>query len=103
ETAFRLVLERVEPGSAIPVVSRLSEEPGHLFPPEPDWYDRARDLVEQGISAASRGAALPAELSNEILARFGAFGRTLRDDESIVIAQPGKREGAVYDRAVRRG
>jgi hypothetical protein len=61
------------------------------------------DVVEQGIGAASKAAALPAEPSNEILARFGAFGRTLRDDESIVVAQPGEREGAVYDRAVRRG
>jgi hypothetical protein len=103
ETAFRLVLDRVEPGSAVPVVSRLSEDPSLLFPPEPDWFDRARDVVEQGIGAASKGVALPAELSNEILARFGAFGRTLRDDESIVVAQPGKREGAVYNRAVRRG
>jgi len=103
ETAFRLVLDRVEPGSTVPVISRLSEDPSLLFPAEPDWFDRARDLVERGIGAASRGVAVPTELSNEILARFGAFGRTLRDDESIVVAQPGKRDGAVYDRAVRRG
>ncbi|HEY4014799.1 MAG TPA: hypothetical protein VGM06_15760 [Polyangiaceae bacterium] len=102
EAGFLLVLDRVEAGSAVPVVSRL-EQPGLLFPPGPDWFDRARDVVEQGIAAASKGSALPAELSNEILGRFGAFGRTLRDDESIVVAQPGKRAGAVYDRAVRRG
>jgi hypothetical protein len=60
-------------------------------------------VVEQAIEAASKGVGLPPELSNEILARFGAFGRTLRHDESIVVAQPGKRQGAIYDRAIRRG
>jgi hypothetical protein len=106
EAGFRLVLERVEAGSAIPIVSRVSDEPSMkmLFPtpPAPDWFDKARDMVERGIAAAAKGKQLPAELSKEILARFNAFGRTLGDDESIVVAQPGKREGAVYDRMVRR-
>jgi hypothetical protein len=105
EASFRLVLERVESGSAIPVVSRVSDEPSiMLFPTSatPDWFDKARDVVERGIAAAAKGKQLPAELSKEILARFNAFGRTLGADEAIVVAQPGKRDGAVYDRAVRR-
>ncbi|MDP8999471.1 MAG: hypothetical protein M3O46_05105 [Myxococcota bacterium] len=105
EAGFRLVLERVESGSAIPVVSRVSDEPTMkmLFPTAaaPDWFDKARDVVEHGIAAAAKGQQ-PAELSKEILARFNAFGRTLGEDESIIVAQPGKREGAVYDRVVRR-
>jgi hypothetical protein len=106
EAGFRLVLERIEPGSAIPIVSRLSDEPPMmmLFPVSaaPDWFDKARDVVERGIAAAAKGKQLPDELSKEILARFNAFGRTLGEDESIVVAQPGRREGAVYDRKVRR-
>jgi hypothetical protein len=105
EASFRLVLERVESGSAIPVVSRVSDEPSiMLFPTSatPDWFDKARDVVERGIASAAKGKQLPAELSKEILARFNAFGRTLGADEAIVVAQPGKRDGAVYDRAVRR-
>jgi hypothetical protein len=106
EAGFRLVLERVDPGSAIPIVSRLSEPSGMtpLFPvaPAPDLFGEARNVVERGIAAASSGKPLPPELSKEILARFNAFGRTLADDESIIVAQPGKREGAVYDRLVRR-
>lgn len=76
-----------------------------LFPAAggPDWFDEARDVVERGIAAAAKGDPLPAELSKEILVRFNAFGRTLGDTDSIVVAQPGKREGAFYDRAVRRG
>jgi hypothetical protein len=106
EAGFRLVLDRIEPGSTVPIVSRVSAGAAtpmlFLTPTAPDWFDNARDVVERGIAAASKGKSLPAELSNEILARFNAFGRTLGDDESIVVAQPGKREGAVYDRAVRR-
>jgi hypothetical protein len=103
EAGFRLVLDRVESGSAVPIVSRLLDD-GLLFPltPGPDWFDKARDIVEQGIAAASKGGVVPAELSKEILARFNAFGRTLTDEESIIVAQPGQRQGAVYTRVVRR-
>jgi hypothetical protein len=107
EAGFRLVLERVESGSAVPVVSRLSNEyaMATLFPVAagPDWFDKARDVVERGIAAAAKGDPLPAELSKDILVRFNAFGRTLADNDAIVVAQPGRREGAIYTRAVRRG
>src|SRR6185437_15245497 len=87
-------------------ISRVTDQPAMkmLFPAAsaPDWFDQARDLVERGIGAVAKGAATPEELSKEILARFNTFGRTLADDESIVVAQPGKRVGAVYDRTVRR-
>jgi len=106
EAGFRLVLERVDSGSAVPFVSRVFDDPGMnlLFPTAatPDLFDRARDVVERGIAAAANGKPLPKELTKEILARFNAFGRTLAEDESIVVAQPGKRDGAIYDRAVRR-
>jgi hypothetical protein len=106
EAGFRLVLERVDSGSAVPVISRVTDqaETRMLFTAmgSADWFDRARDLVEQGIGAVSKAALPPGELSKEILARFNTFGRTLADDESIIVAQPGKREGALYDRAVRR-
>ena len=102
EGTFRLVLERVESGSAVPIISRLSDQPAttSLFPIPADLFDQARDVVEAGIAAASKGK--PSQLTKEILARFNAFGRTLADDESIVVAQPGTREGAIYDRSVRR-
>src|ERR1700722_15700269 len=72
EAGFRLVLERVESGSAVPIVSRVSDEPSMLFPASAtlDWFDKARDVVEHGIAAAANGKQLPVELSKEILARF---------------------------------
>jgi len=105
EAGFRLVLDRVDSGSAVPVVSRVVDRPGTgvLFPGgASDWFDVARDLVQRAIDAAGKGEPPPNELSKEILARFNAFGRTLGDDESIVVAPPGSRQGAVYDRFVRR-
>jgi hypothetical protein len=103
EAGFRLVLDRVEPGSAVPNVSRVVEQEPQLFPapPSPDLFDEARDLVQQGIAAAATGEPLPKELTKDILIRFNAFGRTLRDDERVIVAPPGKRDGAVYDRAHR--
>jgi hypothetical protein len=106
ERSFRLVLDRVDSGSAIPVVSRVVDEPmvPMLFHPtiEPDLFDRARDVVQRGIAAVSAGESLPDELTTDILARFNAFGRTLIEHESIVVAHPGSRNGAVYDRDIRR-
>jgi hypothetical protein len=53
-----------------------------------------RETWSSRASPPRRSApSFPAALSNDILARLGAFGRTLRDDESIVVAQPGKRAG----------
>ncbi|HWL85033.1 MAG TPA: hypothetical protein VNO21_04490, partial [Polyangiaceae bacterium] len=105
EAGFRLVLERVDAGSAVPVVSRVVDQRGTASPPSapaPDLFDKARDIVQDAIAAVGTGRIPSTELSNESLVRFNMFGRTLADDEAIVVAQPGKREGAVYDRAVRR-
>jgi hypothetical protein len=104
EGGFRLVLDRVESGSAVPNVCRVIDEALGLFPAPgvPDLFDEARDLVQQAIAAGGEGKPLPREISPDILVRFNAFGRTLGKDESIVVAPPGKREGPVYDRGVRR-
>lgn len=106
EAGFRLVLERVDPGSAVPIIARVSEPPAMalLFPDAagPDYFVRARDLVEQAIAAGAKSASLPVELTKEALVRFNSFGRTLTNEESIVVAKPGTRDGAVYDRTVRR-
>jgi hypothetical protein len=46
---------------------------------------------------------MSADLAKQVLARFGAFGRTLRSEEAITIADPGTRDGVRYTREVRRG
>lgn len=105
ETGLRLVLAQVEPGSAVPIVERLFE-PGALpFPPgwgDEDFFESARDIVEAAILSASTGLPLPSRFPEEAVAKFNMFGRGLHADESVVVAAPGKREGATYNKEVRK-
>ena len=107
EDGLRLVLERVEAGSAVPIINRVVE--GHdqlLLVPTgetPDLFEEARKLVQEGIAGGGFPAeAMPSELSKQVLARFNAFGRSLGPDEVIIVADPGARQGARYTREVRR-
>lgn len=104
ESALQLVLDKVEDGSVAPVVSRTIQEPPlALFDeaPEGDVFEEARDILARTIEAGSTDRGFP-ELSPDLFARFSTFGRTLRDDECIVVASPDTRTGPVYDRMVRR-
>lgn len=107
DEGLRLVLERVEAGSAVPVISRVfdGKEQLALVPSigTVDFFEEARELVQTGIAAGGFPAeALPPELAKQVLARFNSFGRSLGPDEAIIVAKPGTREGARYTRDVRR-
>jgi len=101
DASFRLTLSRIEDGSAVPVVEREFTTP-QLFPNTGDVFDRAREQVESAITALAANASFPSWLTPAVAARFSTFGRTLRDDEVVVVAGAGKRAGALYDRRVRR-
>ncbi len=98
ESGFRLVLQGVGEGSAVPMISRVTDL---LFPDE-DYFAQARDLVERAVEAAANDNDLPAALSKDLIARFNSFGRTLGDDEWITVGKPGVLGGATYNRQVRR-
>lgn len=98
--SFRLSLARIEQGSAVPIVEREVLDP-HLFAMG-DLFDRARDEVAAVVQSALSGAALPSWLTPHVAARFTSFGRTLKDDESVILAPAGQRDGAEYNRQVRR-
>lgn len=107
DEGLHLVLERVESGSAVPVISRLVDgyDQLALVPSDGtiDLFEQARELVQTGIAAGGFEAnELPADLAKQVLARFNSFGRTLGPDEAIIVARPGTREGARYTREVRR-
>lgn len=104
EASFRLAMKGVEKGSAVPVIVRVTE-PASIqlaLNEPPDWFERSRDLVEAAIAAAAGHRDLPPEFPIDVLPRFTAFGRTLTDEEAIIVAQPGKQQGATYDRRVRK-
>jgi len=102
DSGLRLVLERVEGGSSIPIISREAVGP-MLFPPDgADQFESAREKVQELISSGGIDSGLPPDSVRQVLARFNAFGRSLGDGESITVAPPGKREGALYNSDVRR-
>lgn len=99
---LHLVLDRVTEGSVVPNILRESAMPT-LFPPDgDDLFDQARQKVQALIASAGADSGLSAEAERQVLARFNAFGRSLGADESITVAPPGKKEGALYNREVRR-
>jgi hypothetical protein len=103
--SFRLTLERVEEGSAIPVVLRETTPATYALVAKLglDYFEEARQVVESSIRAAvSDLETLPVDMSPEVLAKFNAFGKTLKDDDAIVVAPPESREGARYTKAIRR-
>ena len=102
DSDLRLVLERIDAGSAIPVISR-EVAATTLFPVDGvDEFERAREKVQELISSGGMDSGLPQDSERQVLARFNAFGRSLGRDESITVAPAGKKEGALYNLEVRR-
>jgi hypothetical protein len=100
EAGFQLFLDRIEDGNSVTDVISRSTTEAHLYDIN-DIFDRARDVVEDGIRAASNGAAMPAALSDGALAHFSIFGKTLLPTERIIVGKPASHDGATYDRQVR--
>jgi len=102
DNGLRLVLDRVEAGSTTPIVSREVPAPT-LFPlGDGDSFEEARAKVQDLIASGGENIGLPADSERQVLARFNAFGRSLGPDEEIIVAPPGMKEGALYNRAIRR-
>jgi hypothetical protein len=102
---LQLVLAQQERGSTVPILDRIVATPPllpglGLFPP-PDEFDDALDAVRTTFDEAARGVSfsrVPPAFANRLL----AFGKTLRDDESIVLGTVRDRAGPVVDRHLRR-
>jgi hypothetical protein len=93
----------LEKGSStcVPIHRELEDpEQGRLFE-EPDELDEAARLVANVIRAAGQDASLPSEFPARILQRFETYGRSLRDDESIVQSVAKGNGDATYNRTVR--
>lgn len=78
---FHLHIERIEAGSAQPVLALVSPESLGLGDGEHHFFEAARDLVARCIAAV--GGALPEEFPRELLTHFNKLGRSLREGESI--------------------
>jgi len=78
---FHLHIERIEDGSARPLLSVIAAGTLALSGGSADYFERSRDLISECI--ASEGVQLPNQFPRELLSHFNQFGRSLRDDESL--------------------
>lgn len=93
-SGFSLNLEKIEPGSARPVLVACMA--GQLFPP--GEITEARDLINRVIGT-EEGQPLPPEFPKHLYSYFNRVGRSLRDGESIEWGTRGR--NAVLTRAKR--
>lgn len=85
-TEFHLHIERIDDGSAKPLLSVVMAGALALNGGSADYFERARDLISECI--ASGGERLPTGFPRELLHHFNNFGRSLRDDESLELPRP---------------
>lgn len=78
---FRLDIERIDEGSAKPMLVLVLSGALALVGGERDYFERARDLVAECIAAPE--SALPENFPKELLAHFNQMGRSLREGEAL--------------------
>jgi hypothetical protein len=99
DSSFSLALTGIEDGSAVAVVERIHEP---TLIPGTDYFEEARDLVNDTVQAVADKKQIPPRFPNDLLQNFERFGRILRKDESIELVTPGATTGPRYDRMVRK-
>jgi hypothetical protein len=78
---FHLHLERVDEGSAKPLLSVVTAGALALGAGTTPYFERARDLITECVGAEER--SLPADFPRDLLAHFNQIGRSLRTDERM--------------------
>jgi hypothetical protein len=88
EKEFSLHLERVDDGSAKPLLSWVAAA-GLLLPEggHAPYFERARDVIAECVQAAAEDRPLPGIFPKHLLDYFNVVGRSLRDDESVDLAR----------------
>lgn len=96
-----LRLVDVQPGSVVPVLSRVLATGQHTITGE-DWHDQARVLINEALANINRDERLPAGFPVEALKEFASFGRSLQDDEEIEFSGNGAEVVGFTPRTRRR-
>lgn len=78
---FHLHIERIEAGSAKPMLALVMAGSLALVGGTSTYFERARDLVSECIAAAN--GPLPIAFPKELLSHFNQLGRSLREGESM--------------------
>ena len=97
---FSLHLSGVEPGSARPLIDRVSSDSAD--PGNSRYYEKARDIILAAILAAQLAAPLPPAFPRDLAVRFDRVGRSLREGESIEFPAAVAGQTAVLDQGSRK-
>ena len=84
---FNLHLERIDGGSAKPLLALVTAGALALGAGANVYFKRARDLISECIAAPD--SQLPNEFPRELLSHFNQVGRSLHSDEKMELSSPG--------------
>lgn len=84
---FHLHLEKIESGSARPLLSVVVAGVLGLMGGTNTYFERSRDLISECIAAPD--GQLPGDFPRELLVHFNQIGRSLRSDESLELPRAG--------------
>lgn len=87
-SSFRLDIERIDEGSAKPLLALVVAGMLQLNGGEQDYFERSRDLIANCVAAPE--AALPEDFPKELLVHFNQFGRSLREGEALELPLRGR-------------
>ncbi|EIL87441.1 hypothetical protein AB7849_03170 [Rhodanobacter sp. 115] len=90
---FHLDIEKIDPGSARPLLALVISGMLALTGGESSYFERARDLVAECVAAPV--TALPAQFPKDLLSHFNQFGRSLREDETLELPRAGGTVGVL--------
>lgn len=104
EEDFRLQFNRLEDGSAIVPLQRVSvDNQSDLDWGNLDEFDEAADLIDAAIAAANDDELLPGALPSSVIPLFRDFGKSLRADEVLFTrSRHGATEAAYTTKARKR-
>ncbi len=98
EKGFSLHLEgMVGEGSAKPLLAWVAAGALVLPAGSANYFEQARDLVAECVSASAANQTLPANFPKNLLDYFNLFGRSLRDDEALDLPRPNNAPPAVLN------
>lgn len=101
ESSIQVKLYNLCEGStAVPLMRAVPEGEQSELDIE-DEFDESVRVIETGLKAVVEDRPLPAEFNAVVIGLFEEFGRTLHEDENIVLCRASRSEAAVYNRKIR--
>lgn len=89
---FHLHLEKIDPGSSKPLLSIVAAGALALTGGTATYFEKARDLVAECIAAEGQ---LPPGFPRSLLIHFNQVGRSLRNDETLLLPRASSASPAV--------